>query len=338
MSWLWLEELAPAGALAPAIRRRPWFEKARFHAQKTIFLLRRRYGRRTFSSSAGPASSGPDYSGEILNGRYLIGRGISRGGFSVVYEARDTATGARVAVKALNRGSGDESWIRDRFAHEVASLRSVNHPGVAPILDSWISPQGDPCLAMAFLEGETLRSALKHGPLPPERAARLIEQIGDALGEVHAHGIIHRDLKPENLILVNPDSAAERAVIVDFGTAGLRGAENELAATTLMAGSFHYMAPERLTGRYSPASDLFSLGVIALEMLTGKRLSDLRATFWEPSFERELEKTLRGSLAREDAARAAAVLAPLFDPEPRRRPAKVKVWTQEMAAALRRTA
>ena len=123
-------------------------------------------------------------------------------------------------------------------------------------------------------------------------------------------------------------------MIIDFGTAGLRSAENELAATTLMAGSFHYMAPERLTGHYSAASDVFSLGVIILEMLTGKRLADLRVMFSDPSFLGELEKALRASLGVDAAKSAAERLSPAYNPEPRRRPAAVKAWTEEVAAAL----
>ena len=86
------------------------------------------------------------------------------------------------------------------------------------------------------------------------------------------------------MILLNANTGNEEPVIIDFGTAGLRSAENELAATTLMAGSFHYMAPERLTSHYSPASDVFSLSVILLEMLTAKRRSDFGMTFSDPSF------------------------------------------------------
>ena len=115
---------------------------------------------------------------------------------------------------------------------------------------------------------------------------------------------------------------------------GLRPGENELATTTLMAGSFHYMAPERLTGRYSAASDVFSLGVIILEMLTGKRLGDLNAMFSDKSFQDGLEATLRARLGAGVAKRLADCLSPAYNPEPRRRPAAVKAWTKEVAAAI----
>ncbi len=241
----------------------------------------------------------------------------------MVYEARDLQDGAaRLAIKVLNRNSKQEGWVRDRFAHEVAALRSVRHPGVVSILDSWISPSGEPCLAMPFVNGQTLRAVLDDGPLSLSRAAEIIQQLGSALADVHARGIVHRDLKPENMIL-----AGDQIVIIDFGTAGLKSAENELAATTLMSGSFHYMAPERLTGHYSPASDVFSLGVIILEMLTGKRLAALKAMPSDPSFQAELENALQ---SRE----LAELLAPAFDPQPRNRPPDIAAWTERFSGSL----
>jgi ligand-binding sensor domain-containing protein len=336
LSWRrWIGFLLATCVLVAIVRYVPGFDKFRFRIEKAVFLLRRRYGSRKFSSSSGGAPASHDYSGATLSGRYHLSRILSRGGFSVVYEARDLRDGAaRLAVKVLNRSAGEEHWIRDRFAHEVAALRSVQHPGVVRILDSWISLDGEPCLAMPFLDGMTLRAALNQMPFSAGRVARIVSQLGAALSEVHSHGIIHRDLKPENLILQSPGTEREQAVIIDFGTAGLRSAENELAATTLMSGSFHYMAPERLTGHYSPASDVFSLGVIILEMLAGKRLADLNTMFSDPSFQAELRKALGASLGKDMTKTLAERLAPAYDPEPRHRPAAVKTWTEEIVAAL----
>lgn len=136
-------------------------------------------------------------------------------------------------------------------------------------------------------------------------------------------------------MLLQPGTEREQLVIIDFGTAGLRSALNELAATTLMAGSFHYMAPERLTGHYSPSSDVFSLGVIFLEMLTGKRLADLKVMFSDASFRAELEKALRAGRSEHGAKAVAALLALAYDPDPRRRPLDVRAWSEEVAAELR---
>jgi serine/threonine protein kinase len=337
-SWRWLIGLLmAAGTLVALVRRTPWFERFIFRMQHALFLLRRRYGdRRLRSPSGGPASADDD-SGRTLVGRYHLSRIVSRGGFSIVYEARDLRDGnARLAVKILNRNSANDGWVRDRFAHEVAALRSVEHPGVVRVLDSWVSARGEPCLAMPFLDGVTLRAALSQLPFEPARVARIVRRLGDALSEVHSRGIIHRDLKPENLILLYPGTDREQPVIIDFGTAGLRTAENELAATTLMSGSFHYMAPERLTGHYSAATDVFSFGVMILEMLTGKRLADL-AMFSDRSFRRELEDALSARLCGDAAKTLAQLLSPAYNPEPRRRPAPVNTWAEEMAAVMDQT-
>ena len=322
--------LCAAAAIILIISFAPGLERLRFRFEKAVFLLRRRLSQSAPSSPAGAHAGAPHHSGETLLGRYRLSRVVSRGGFSVVYEARDLRDGnARLAVKVLNRNSKQEGWIRDRFAHEVAALRSVQHPGVVPILDSWISPAGEPCLTMPYLNGQTLRAALDQGPLSIPLAARIIRQLGSALADVHSRGIVHRDLKPENMILLE-----EQIVIIDFGTAGLRTAENELAATTQMSGSFHYMAPERLTGRYSPASDVFSLAVIILEIITGKRLAALNAMFSDPSFEVELQNVIQTRLDPDAAKHLAALLTPAFNPQPRDRPPEVSSWSDQVAQAL----
>jgi ligand-binding sensor domain-containing protein len=332
---LWLVALlVGASAVFMLIRQLPWLDPLRFRAAKAMFLLKRRYWHRSLSSS-GPDAGAPDYSGETLSGRYQLRRVISRGGFSVVYEACDLQDGqARLAVKVLNRNSREQGWVRDRFAHEVAALRSVQHPAVVRILDSWISPAGEPCLAMPFLDGPTMRSAMTESAFSFPRVARIVRQLGAALAEVHSRGIVHRDLKPENLMLRAAGTPDEQSVVIDFGTAGLRTAEGELGSTTLMAGSFHYMAPERLTGHYSPASDVFSFAVIILEMITGKRLADVNAMFSESSFRTELERTLRGSVGERSAKILADLLMKAYDPEPRRRPGEVRTWADEVAAAI----
>lgn len=321
--WLALAAAAAAGLLA-ALRYLPWFEAWNYRLDKALFLLRRRFSRRRSASDSAGAEDTGDLTGWRLGGKYELTRLVSRGGFAAVYEARDPQRpGLRFAVKVMSRGAAGEGWVRDRFAHEVAALRSVTHPGVVPVLDSWVNERGEPCLAMPFLEGTTLREELRRARMAPEHAARVLRELGEALAAVHERGIVHRDLKPENLML-----APEQVLILDFGTAGLRGAENELAATTLMAGSFHYLAPERLTGHYSAASDVYSVGVIALEMLSGKRLSDLPRMFSDPEFAGDLEAALPGQ------AGFAKRLAAAFDPDPRRRPADVAAWTAELAASL----
>src|SRR5262249_35601248 len=151
----------------------------------------------------------------------------------------------------------------------------------------------------------------------------LFRQLGSALAEIHARGIVHRDLKPENIILTLPPVGGEQAILLDFGAAGFRAAEHELALTTSPAGTFYYLAPERLSGHYAPASDVYALGVIALEALSGKRLYDLGAMYSSASFARELADALRKSLSESSARTVAGQLRPCFDPDPNGRPTDV---------------
>ncbi|MGH9632612.1 MAG: serine/threonine-protein kinase, partial [Bryobacteraceae bacterium] len=334
ISRLWLVSIPLAGGgLLLIARRLPFFEKTSYRVAKALFLLRR-----SLSSKDG-ASNAPlpfeDRAGETLWARYQVIRLVSRGGFSVVYEARDILEeNTRVAVKILDVPASGAGWVRDRFAQEVAALRTIEHPGIIRVLDSWISPAGNPCLVMPFLEGPTLRTALQLGVFTRERAAHIIRRLGDALSAVHVRGIVHRDFKPENVILIQSGPDEERPVLIDFGAAGLRGPENELAATTLLAGSFHYLAPERLTGHYSPATDVYALGVTTLEMLTGKRLGDLNFMFSDRAFLEELAGTLQAVVGSDSARLLARHLALAYNPEPRRRPEHVGRWASEIAALL----
>ena len=338
LTWRWVG--AAAGILTLTLLLRmgysaPAFERPRFRIERALFHWRRRLGGRKVRHVTGsPEMSASLLSGAIA-GPYRLNRVISRGGFSVVYEASHLQrNGERYAVKVLIRGAATASWVRDRFAHEVAALRSLRHPNVVPILDSWVGPQGELCIAMPFLDGITLRAVLEKAPPPPRRAARLLQKLGDALGEVHSRGIVHRDLKPENIILLHPETEREEPVIIDFGTAGLRGSQTELAATTWVGGSFHYMAPERLTGQYSPAADVYSLGIMLLEMLTGKRLFEVGRLFSDPGFQTAIEELLAGNGEVDAIAEVARRLVPAFDPDPRLRPADVRAWSADIAAVL----
>ena len=334
LPWLWLWSVSLGGAALTLFgMRRGWFDRARYRISKAAFMLRRRLGGRIPSSSPGSLDTIDDWSGQMLLNRYQLIRVVARGGFSVVYEGRDLQNASKIAVKVVPMSVGQESWARDRFAQEVAALRSLSHPGIVKILDSWVNPGGQPCLVMEFVEGPTLRAALASGVLAPHRVSRLLITMGAALAEAHERGVVHRDLKPDNVILADFATSEERPVILDFGTAGLRGAQDELAVTTLLSGSFHYMAPERLTGRYSPATDTYALAVITLEMLTGKRLSDIRSIPSDPQFGLDLAATLPFEDGLDSVFSKHLALA--LDPVPARRPA-VGPWTQVAADLLAR--
>ncbi|HUS06039.1 MAG TPA: protein kinase [Bryobacteraceae bacterium] len=334
---IWLLSLPLGGwTLVWLARRLPWPERIRYWVGKSLFVLRRRFSGRESSSPGNKDGCFPDRSGEILADRYQVLRAVSSGGFSTVYEAHDLKNDhARVAVKILQTAAADEGWLRDRFAHEIAALRTVHHPAVVPVLDSWISPEGEPCLAMPFLEGPTLRAAL-NGAMLQGHSAGVIRALGSAVAEIHRRGIVHRDLKPENVMLRKLPTGEWHPVIIDFGTASLRGKRDQLASTTLLAGSFHYMAPERLTGHYSQASDVYSLGVMILEVITGRRLADLRVLVSDEAFAGELARVIGSAVGPEISNPVVHELSKAYDPRPQGRPSNVEDWSETLAALLDR--
>jgi eukaryotic-like serine/threonine-protein kinase len=175
---------------------------------------------------------------------------------------------------------------------------------------------------------------LRDAPFPARRVSVLVRQIAAALAEVHSRGVIHRDLKPENIMLVAGEP--EQAVLLDFGTAGLRGSPDETSTTTLLAGSFHYMAPERLMGQYSAASDIYSLGVIVLEMLTGRRLSAVGNLPGNAEFSQSLVKLLGEYLDESMSSEVGAQLEAVYAAHPQDRPKDPVSWGRTVAAALER--
>lgn len=215
------------------------------------------------------------YNGITLKDRYVIEKEIGRGGIGVVLLARDRQLHSkRVVIKVLIDEYGDSDmshWIQRKFQQEIEALTLIDHPGVVGALDSGEMPNGKPYLVMQYVEGETLRSVLHNGRMELARAARIIRQIGQALSAAHDKGVYHRDLKPANIMLQRIGDNEEYVKLIDFGIATVK--DSRVASgieTTRVAGTIAYMAPEQLKGRPSDASDIYALGVIAYQMLTGE--------------------------------------------------------------------
>ena len=217
-----------------------------------------------------PAAADDRWIGKILNDRYRIERFLARGGAGAVYLARDEPIAGRaVVVKFLEHR---DAWLKNKFREEIEALARIDHPGVVGILDAGATPDGLPFLVIEFIDGVTLRSEIQKGPMPAGRAARLIRQIGGAVSAAHKKGVLHRDLKPENIMLERPGTPEETVRLIDFGIARVdRPEQQALTHTTRFAGTTPYMAPEQLAGHPQPASDIYALGVIAYEMLAGRR-------------------------------------------------------------------
>jgi ligand-binding sensor domain-containing protein len=211
-----------------------------------------------------------DWSGRTLDDRFLLDARVAGGGFASVYRARDQANGAElVAVKVLHALRDHEEWRRRRFAEEVAALQKLDHPGAVRIRHAGEAAPDQPYLVTEFIEGVTLRELLAGGPLEFDRAARLLQQMGEALAAAHRVNILHRDLKPENVMVCDAGSPEERIKLIDFGIASTH-VDQDPTQSTQLAGSPGYLAPERWIGLASCASDVYSLAAIAWEMFTGE--------------------------------------------------------------------
>lgn len=205
--------------------------------------------------------------GKQLGGRYEILQHLGDGGMASVYKAKDVLLNRHVAVKVLNdQLSKDEGFV-NRFLREAQMAGKMSHPNIVNVYDVGQEAQTY-YIVMEFVEGLTLDELLRmRGPLPAAEAMKIAMQICDGLSHAHKHGIIHRDIKPHN-IMSTPDG---RYKIMDFGISRLLGATTHYTKTGTVLGSVHYLSPEQASGhKVSYMSDLYSLGVVLYELVTGQ--------------------------------------------------------------------
>jgi eukaryotic-like serine/threonine-protein kinase len=231
----------------------------------------------------GPASSGnplpedttkatpPIGVGSVLKDRYSIVRELGRGGFGRVFLAHDLQMHDRpVVVKIKLDQVVDDPWFERKFSEELRALTLIDHPGVVGVLDNGRTADGKPFLVMQYIEGTTLRAILTPEGLPLDLVASFVHQIGQALGAAHDKRIWHRDLKPENIMLQPLPGGDQRVRLIDFGLATIANVEKQ-DTRTRVAGSLAYMAPEQATGQPTAATDIYTFGLIAYEMATGRK-------------------------------------------------------------------
>jgi len=288
-----------------------------------------RSGRTPSSSAPGLTSSDPIGGGrftpgQIIAERYRVVAMAGRGGMGEVYRAEDLRLGQVVAIKFLPASLSQDAATLSRFHSEVRIARQVSHPNVCRVFDIG-DADGIPFLSMEYVDGEDLASVVRRiGRLSPDKATEIARQICAGLAAAHERGVIHRDLKPANVML----DGAGKIRITDFGLAGLAAS---IQGAEIRAGTPAYMAPEQLAGKeVTTKSDIYSLGLILYEILTGKRVFEA-ATLPELIKQREQGTiTNPSTLVRDLDPLIERVILRCLETDPAKRP----VSALQVAAAL----
>ncbi|HKQ72443.1 MAG TPA: protein kinase [Blastocatellia bacterium] len=267
-------------------------------------------------------------SGAVLAGRYRIERLVSRGGMGAVFEATQLGLDRAVAIKALLPTLSRDEKMRERFRREARSAASLRHPNIIQIYDYGISDYG-PYIVMEMSRGKSLRQLLSQGALPIDLTVNLTAQICSALAAAHSSKIIHRDLKPDNIMIEEHTDGQVIAKVLDFGIAKLCEAQSDEGEYNLtganIIGSPAYMSPEQSLGStLDPRSDLYSLGAVLYEMLSGStpfgRLPSAtllmhqvntpppRLTAIRPEISEAVESVVMKALAKDREARFASAM------------------------------
>jgi serine/threonine protein kinase/tetratricopeptide (TPR) repeat protein len=365
--WQRVEELFDRALALPPERRPDFLEKASLgdaelrEEVRSLLEAHERGGGSIPSAVAGVASAWAREESTLRRtlGRFRMISPIGRGGMGEVWLAEDTKLGRKVALKLLPPEATLDPERLGRFQREARAASALNHPGILTVHDV-DQIDGTHFIATEFVEGRTLRALLAEGPLSPARALDVTRQIAAALGAAHAAGIVHRDIKPEN-VMVRPDGLVK---VLDFGLAKLteRSAQEpsfESTAVGAVFGTARYMSPEQARGiEVDSRSDIFSLGVVIYEMVSGRppfegaTTSDIIASILtrDPPPLREtaadvpeaLERVVRRALQKgreeryqtiQELSRDLDLEAPGGEPSPPSRVSRRRLWALSLSTA-----
>jgi serine/threonine-protein kinase len=221
--------------------------------------------------------------GTVIAGRYQIEEVIGEGGMATVYRATQTLTDRSCAIKVMNATFAKEATVRERFRREAKNAQKLAHPNIIEIFDQGDTEDGTCYIAMELLRGRGLAEVIAPGALELQRALLIMVQLSRGIARAHDLGVVHRDLKPENIFLGEVPGGGDLVKLLDFGIA-LSKQDSRLTSTGEIFGTPQYMAPERITaGDPGPSADIYSLGILFYEMLTGKLPFDAPdiATFFQ---------------------------------------------------------
>jgi Protein kinase domain/zinc-ribbon domain len=222
----------------------------------------------------GPAQPLENLIGRTLNHRYIVEDKIGEGGFGAVFRGKQIATGREVALKILHPHNVHDETIVARFRREAEACSKLRDPHTVTTYDFDETPDGILYLAMELLRGRALHHLQKaDGPLGATRVLRILDQVAASLTEAHANGIVHRDMKPEN-VFIESRGGEDHVKVLDFGIAKVMSDDRQVPALTAVGqtlGTLEFMSPEQLRGqKLDGRSDIYALGMMAYEMLTGK--------------------------------------------------------------------
>jgi serine/threonine-protein kinase len=276
------QNVAPSPAVAPTLASPPSGVPSPAPAQGSGPLLPSQVptafpagdGRSGAVTIRPPAKPAESFVGRTLNHRYVVQDKIGEGGFGAVFRGKQIATGREVALKILHPHNVSDATIVARFRREAEACSKLRDPHTVTTYDFDETEDGILYLVMELLRGTSLHLVQKaDGPMPPARVLGILDQVAQSLGEAHQNGIVHRDMKPENII-IETRAGEDYVKVLDFGIAKVISGDKDAQALTAVGqtlGTLEFMSPEQLRGiKLDGRSDIYALGMMAYEMLTGE--------------------------------------------------------------------